>query len=299
MFLLKIQRRRNWCVPTETVEFGCLDPAPSTTWLPKVANRQCPPTRPRGRSQTAPEHRTAENAMIYLDHNATTPLDPAVLAVVQRTLATDFGNPSSVHGLGQRARKLVDTARAQVAAYLDVHPSEIIFTSGATEANNLAWHGVIHGVGKALTAVTSTVEHPSILGAAARLAAQGHQIERIGVDHLGHLDLQHLRKVLTERTCALASFQSVNNELGTIQPMLEIAALCREHRVLLHCDATQAMGKIAVKPSEWPVDLLSFSGHKIGSLAGTGVLWVRRGVALQAQQPGHQEEARAQEPKIS
>jgi len=227
--------------------------------------------------------------MIYLDHNATTPLDPAVLAVVQRTLQADFGNPSSVHGLGQRARKLVDTARAQVAAYLGVHPSEIIFTSGATEANNLAWHGVIHGAGQPLSAVTSTVEHPSILGTAARLAAQGHQIERIGVDDRGHIDLDQLGEVLRERSHTFASFQSVNNELGTIQPIQQIGDSCRPRHVLLHCDATQAMGKIDVKPSDWSLDLLSFSGHKIGSLAGTGVLWVRRGVALQAQQPGHQE----------
>jgi cysteine desulfurase len=225
--------------------------------------------------------------MIDLDHAATTPLLPEVRAAMTHALAANVGNPSSVHGRGQAARALVERARAQVAGSLGVRPLDVLWTSGATEANALALRGLLReGDGLVLTAV----EHPSVRAVAAALAAEGVRTREVAVDAQGRLQLDDLAVALAEPGVRLVSVMAVNNELGGVLPVAEAVRLARQHGVLVHCDATQALGRIPVSPAAWDVDLLSVSAHKIGGPTGAGALWVRRGVPLRALQVGHQEQ---------
>ncbi len=224
--------------------------------------------------------------MIDLDHNASAPLHPAARAVMSEILASGLGNPSSVHGRGQAARAVVDQARAQVAAALRAEPAEIVFTSGATEANVLAWRGLLLP-GDA--AVTTAIEHPSVLAVARQLETEGVRVLSVSVDAQGRLDLAALAAALLHPGVRLASVMAVNNELGHLLPVQEVAILSQRGRIPLHTDVTQALARIPLDLRGWGVDLASFSGHKLGAPAGVGALWLRRGVPLRAVQGGHQE----------
>jgi cysteine desulfurase len=224
--------------------------------------------------------------VIYLDANATTPLDPQVMAAMMPALRDVFANPSSVHKPGQDARNLIDSGREQCGAALDCDPREIIFTSGGTEADALA----VRGLGRRKV-VTTAVEHPAVLGACAELERSGVEVVRVPVDGSGRLDLDAVDASLPGAD--LCSVMAANNETGVLFPLAAVGELCRRHGVPLHSDAVQAVGKMPLRIRELPIDLLSCSAHKIGGPKGAGLLWVRRGQKLApVQVGGHQERGR-------
>jgi len=210
---------------------------------------------------------------IYLDHNATTPLREEVAEAVARALRDLFGNPSSAHAEGARARAAVEAAREQVAALVGARPAEVVFTSGATEANHLAVHGVARGPG-ARGLVASAVEHPSVDEPLAALAGEGFPVARIPVDAEGRLDLAALDAALAAGA-ALCSCIWAQNETGVVSPVEAVAERCRARGVPLHVDATQAVGKLPVRLDRVPADLLSASAHKLNGPKGVGFLVVR------------------------
>lgn len=212
---------------------------------------------------------------IYLDHNATTPVAPEVLEIVTSVLRDQMGNPSSVHSLGRSARVLIDEAREKVADLIGASPSEIVFTSGGTEANNFALLGVALASGKGHI-VTSEVEHPSILNPCLQLESMGFNVDRIKVDTQGRIDLEVLENCLTESTL-LFSLQHANSETGVLQDIDKIGAIARKKGVLFHTDAVQSIGKIPVRVQDVPVDMLSISAHKLNGTKGTGALYLKRG----------------------
>lgn len=236
---------------------------------------------------------------IYLDHSATTPVDPRVAQAMMRTITEVFGNPSSVHGFGQQARAALDRARREVAALINARPNEIIFTSGGTEANNLALRGICepsatHG----RHIITSSIEHPSVRGVCDALEQRDWEVTRLPVYANGIVKVEDVREALRSDT-VLVTVMLANNEIGTIQPMAEIGALVRERRAAgqkhlhLHTDAVQAAGRIALNVDELGCDLLTMSAHKLYAPKGTGALYVRRGVRLMGQHVGgHQERER-------
>ena len=236
---------------------------------------------------------------IYLDHSATTPVDPRVANAMARSVVENFGNPSSVHGFGQQARAAVDRARREVAALVNARPNEIIFTSGGTEANNLAIRGVCQGATAAgRHIVTSSIEHPSVRGVCAALERDGWEITRLPVYENGIVRIEDVREALRPDT-VLVTVMLANNEIGTVQPIAEIGALVRERRaagqkqLFLHTDAVQAAGRTALNVEELGCDLLSLSAHKLYAPKGVGALYAGRGVRLMAQNVGgHQERER-------
>lgn len=217
---------------------------------------------------------------IYLDHNATTPVDPRVFEAMAPLLQEVFGNPSSLHWFGQKARGAVDEARGQVATLIGAAPSEVLFTGSGSEADNTALRSVAPSAAAPRRKIVhSAIEHHAVLNCARGLAEEGAPVEvaRCGAD--GRVDLDDLRAKVDERT-ALVALMLVNNETGVLQPVREAAAIAHERGALVLCDAVQAAGKIALDVKDLDVDLLALSAHKIYGPKGTGALFVRRGVKL-------------------
>ncbi len=234
--------------------------------------------------------------MIYLDNHSTTRVDPRVVEVMLPYLTESFGNPGSAHLLGETARDAVEEARGSIALGINANPREIVFTSGATESNNLAILGVAKRSrrrGNRLISVRT--EHHAVLGPLARLEKHDYEVTLLDVEpytsnRAGWLDPQKLTDALRDDT-VLVSVMLANNEIGILQPIAEIGAICRERGVLLHCDATQAVGKVSVDVQALNVDLISFTAHKMYGPKGVGALYVRRGVRLQPQITGGGQEA--------
>ncbi len=235
---------------------------------------------------------------VYLDYAATTPVEPEVLETMLPYLTSKFGNPSSIHFFGQEARSAIDKARHQVASLINARPNEIIFTSGGTEANNLAIRGLLQANSKyGNHIITSSIEHPSVKSLCEHLEMNGYKVSYLPVYDDGIVKMEDIKNSIQENTI-LISIMMANNEIGTLQPVEEIGLLVKSLRqkgkkIWFHTDAVQAIGKIEVDVQKIGCDLLSMSGHKIYAPKGVGALQVSRGVRLQTQNlGGHQERER-------
>lgn len=227
---------------------------------------------------------------IYLDHAATSPLRPEVLDAMLPYLREHHGNPSSIHASGRRARQAIDEAREVVAGVIGARPREIVFTSGGTESDNLALKGVAWGASaRGRHIVTTAVEHKAVMHSAAVLDRQGFEIAYVGVDRYGRVDPADVAAAITDRT-TLVSVQAANNEVGTVQPVAEIGAICRERGVLFHTDAVQSAAFAPPSPDPWQASLVSMSAHKLGGPKGVGALYVRQGSSLLPQLSGGAQE---------
>ena len=214
---------------------------------------------------------------VYFDHNASTPVHPEVAAAVQPFLADLFGNPSSIHWAGRDVRKAMEDARAEIAAFFGCRPLEVVLTSSGTEADNLAVKGVAYRPGNAgKHIVTSQVEHPAIMNTCQFLESQGFRVTYVPVNRQGIVEPDAVRSALTKDTI-LVSIMAANNETGCLMPIAEIGAIARDAGVLMHTDAVQATGKVPLPWETLPVDLLTFSGHKVNGLKGAGGLLARKG----------------------
>ena len=230
----------------------------------------------------------------YFDHNATTPVSPEVLETAVACLGQVYGNASSIHHFGQAAKQRLENARRQIAALIGCQPREIVFVSGGTEADNLALFGTVrqHAGRGSRHVITTAIEHPAVLNACAQLEREGVAVTYVRVGADGIVDPDDIRRALRPDT-VLISAMHANNELGTVQPVAEIAALAREAGAYMHVDGVQALGKIPVDVDALGVDLYSMSAHKIYAPKGVGALYVRRGTRLGAIQfGGHHERER-------
>lgn len=245
---------------------------------------------------------------IYLDYNATTPLDPLVVEAMLPYLREHFGNPSSTHAFGQTTHAAIAQARQQVASLLGAAPEEIVFTGGGTEASNHALKGAVfaklHGFfgrwARDAHIITSSIEHPATLQPCEFLKRLGCRVTILPVDRQGLVDPEAVRKAI-ERKTTIISIMHSNNEVGTLQPIKEIAAIARARGVLMHTDAAQSLGKVPVNVQELGVDLLSVAGHKLYAPKGVGVLYVRKGVQLESfiHGAGHESGRRAGTENVS
>ena len=218
---------------------------------------------------------------IYLDYNATTPIDPQVAEAMLPYIHQHFGNPSSGHIYGTRAKMAVDEARSQVASLLSCQVSEIVFTSGGTEANNYAIKGVVGAYqDKGNHIITSSVEHPAVIEVCRYLETRGCRVTYLPVDEYGLVHPKQVQDAITPQT-VLVTIMHANNEVGTIEPIREIAEIVHQQGVLVHTDCAQSVGKIPVRVDELGVDLLSIAGHKLHAPKGIGALYVRSGVKLE------------------
>jgi cysteine desulfurase len=213
---------------------------------------------------------------IYLDHSATTPVDPEVLGAMMRYFGNHFGNPSSIHGFGQEAKKAIEAAREQVAALIGADPAEIVFTGGGTEADNMALMGVAFAEMSGKNhIITSAIEHHAILNTCKYLETRGFKVTYLPVDAQGVVHPEEVQKAITDKTF-LISIMHANNEIGTIEPIPEIGYMARQRGILMHTDAMQTVGKIPVRVDDLNVDLLSLAAHKFYGPKGTGALYIKK-----------------------
>jgi cysteine desulfurase len=217
--------------------------------------------------------------MIYLDHNATTPVDPAVAERMTWFIKEHFGNPSSIYPIGRKVKELMNEARERVAGSLGVDRGEIFFTGSGTESDNFAVFGTLEAAPEKNEFVTSAIEHPAVIEAAKALERRGVKVTYLPVDKFGAVSLDDLRSALTPKT-ALVSVMHANNEIGTIQPIAEIVRIAHERDVPVHTDAVQSFGKIDVDARKLGVDFLTVSAHKIYGPKGIGALYIRRGANI-------------------
>ena len=232
---------------------------------------------------------------IYLDYNATTPIDPEVAEAMGPYLLERFGNPSSSHWYGLQTKEAVEIARQQVANLLNCSPDEVVFTSGGSESNNYAIKGVAFANrGKGNHLITSSIEHPAVIEVCKYLEEKDFQVTYLPVDQFGQVDPRAVEKAITSST-VLISIMHANNEVGTIQPIAEIATIARDHGIVFHTDAAQSAGKIPTTINHLGVDLLSIAGHKLYGPKGIGALYIRRGIQLEklVHGAGHEQGRRA------
>ena len=227
---------------------------------------------------------------VYLDHNASTPVHPDVLAEMLLYFSESFGNPSSVHGFGREARAGLDAARERVARFLNVAPEELVFTSGGTESDNLGVKGLAWARGRGHL-ITSKIEHHAVLRACQWLESQGFAVTYLGVDGHGVVDPDEVKRAIRPDTIGI-SIMHANSEVGTIQPVAAIGAIAREHDVPFHVDAVQTFGKLDIDVTAAHIDLLSFSAHKIYGPKGVAGLWIRKGTKMVSVQHGGEHERR-------
>ena len=219
--------------------------------------------------------------MIYLDYNATTPIDKEVAEAMIPYIYENYGNPSSSHQLGINAKKAVEESREKIAALLNCTAKEIFFTSGGSESNNTVIKGVAHTYRhKGDHIITSQIEHPAVLNPCKFLEQLGYKISYLPVDAYGMVNISDLEKLITNRTI-LVTIMHANNETGTIQPIEDISKICRKHNILFHTDAAQSVGKVSTNVDELGVDFLTIAGHKLYAPKGIGALYIRKGIAVE------------------
>jgi cysteine desulfurase len=229
--------------------------------------------------------------MVYLDNNATTPLDPQVIKKMNWFSEMYFGNPSSLYPIGRQVKEMIAEAREEVALALGAHRSEIIFTGSGTEADNFAILGVLDAWPDKKEFITTSIEHPAVLETARYLESKGYTVHYIPVDSYGLIDLDFLKSVISDST-ALVSVMLANNEIGTIQPVEEVVKIAKKYGVLVHTDAVQAFGKIEVDVGKLGVDLLTVSAHKIYGPKGVGAIYIKKGTPIRPFIHGGEQEFR-------